>query len=370
MALCNGHDPDAAPTSSEFHCLPASPAHCGKRVNSRIAEKRLGVKRVAVIVPYFQRSRGLLRRSLESVYSQDVGPDVRVTVVVVDDDSPAPPEQEIAGLSRADFSIRIVKRPNGGPGKARNTGLEAAPESDVIAFLDSDDVWRSDHLARALRGLQRGAQFHFANNIYSDGITWFSTLGCREEMIAAATLLDEDEYIIERDRVMSLLLRECLPHTSTVVLDARFRNGLVFDQTQSMAGEDYLFWAAFVQSCERVSFTTALTAERGRGVDVYRSTYSWDHPDCVRSLFSNLTLRKKFLARLARTDSDRRVQHRWIALLRRDIAYLFIRNAFKFWRQNLWVAGRLTAADPGFWLLFPFNVVASIGQRLQAAHAR
>lgn len=288
-----------------------------------------------------------------------------MSIVVVDDESPAPPEPEIEGLSRAEFSIQIEKRPNGGPARARNTGLAAAPETDFVAFLDSDDLWRSDHLHKALQGLERGAQFHFADNSYSDGITWFSTLQCCEKMLAAATVVGADAYTLERDQAMPLLLRECLPHTSTVVLDARRLNGLTFDATQSMAGEDYLFWATFVQACDRVSFTTALTAERGRGVDAYRSTHSWDHPDSIRSMYSNLTLRTKFLARLVRSDDDRRVQHRWIAPLRRDIAYLLVRNAFRFWRQNWWVVRRITFADPGFWVMFPFNVAASFGDRLR-----
>lgn len=321
---------------------------------------------VAVIIPYFQRTGDILRRALESIYRQDVGPDVSVKVLIVDDESPAPPDFAIANLHRPGFSTQIVRRPNGGPGKARNTGLALAGDPDFIAFLDSDDLWSRNHLSTALRCLQRGAQFYFSNNIYGDGVTWMSTLRCADELRSAATHDGDAEYSMTRGAVMPFLLRECLPHTSTVVLDARCRRGLTFDETQSMAGEDYLFWATYVQGCDRVAFSIEPTAERGRGVDVYRSKMSWDHPDCIRCLFHNLTLRKKFLSRFARTEADRQAQRIEIGKLRREISYLFLRNAFRHWRQNWWVASRLLRADPAFWIYFPANAAASLGDRVQA----
>jgi mycofactocin system glycosyltransferase len=68
-------------------------------------------------------------------------------VVVVDDCS-----ADAAAIEKiaADNEARVIRRPvNGGPGAARNTGLEAA-STEFVAFLDSDCVPRTGWLDRML----------------------------------------------------------------------------------------------------------------------------------------------------------------------------------------------------------------------------
>ena len=98
---------------------------------------------ISVIIPYYQREPGILRRALDSVYAQDLaGHDVEVDVVIIDDESPSPPEIEVDGLNRDGFSIRILSRPNGGPSKARNTGLDAATGADYVTTCGGRTIWR------------------------------------------------------------------------------------------------------------------------------------------------------------------------------------------------------------------------------------
>ena len=145
------------------------------------------MKSVGVIIPYYQRKPGLLRGALNSIYAQSLPGDVTVDVFIADDESPNPPEAEIEGLSRPGFQIHIVKRPNGGPARARNTGLDAARDVDVIAFLDSDDSWAPDHLATGLAALWRGAQFFFSNNFYEGDRTWFEGFTSLDRLLADGT---------------------------------------------------------------------------------------------------------------------------------------------------------------------------------------
>src|SRR5262249_37804258 len=94
--------------------------------------------RIAVVIPYFQRTPGVLARTLNAVFAQDV--DAAIEVVIADDGSPVPAANELAGLSTANQArTRVIARRNGGPAAARNTGLaNVAAENDFIALLDSD----------------------------------------------------------------------------------------------------------------------------------------------------------------------------------------------------------------------------------------
>jgi glycosyltransferase involved in cell wall biosynthesis len=70
----------------------------------------------------------------------------------VDDGSRDDPKLVVDAF--ADPRIRYIRQRNKGGGAARNTGIDAA-RGTFIAFLDSDDVFLSDHLA-AMRKLLEG----------------------------------------------------------------------------------------------------------------------------------------------------------------------------------------------------------------------
>ena len=318
--------------------------------------------KVSIIVPYYQRTSGLLRRSLEAVFVQDVGPEVVVDVIVVDDQSPSPPEPEVDHLERANFAIRIVKRPNGGPGEARNTGLEAVEDADYVAFLDSDDWWDTRHLATALAALGDGAQFYFSDNIQDAGTTWFKELHCGSDMIAAGAPTGDHVYKISREALMPFLRTECVAHTSSVVIDARAIEGMRFDVEQARAGEDYLFWIGAASRAPYSAFCTAPFVTRGRGLDLYRSAYDWNNPECIRRLYNNLTVRKKIRARYCHTNAERDMQTRMINRIRRPIFYLMVRNAIRCVSANAWVAWRLLRHDAEFYFLLPYNTFVTARQ--------
>ncbi|MCO0638236.1 glycosyltransferase, partial [Lutimaribacter sp. EGI FJ00014] len=81
--------------------------------------------RIAVVIPYFQRESGILRRSVESVFAQELPDGTDVKIVIVDDESPLPAKKELSDLTPpAPYSIVVLNRGNGGPGAARNTGLD------------------------------------------------------------------------------------------------------------------------------------------------------------------------------------------------------------------------------------------------------
>jgi glycosyltransferase involved in cell wall biosynthesis len=100
---------------------------------------------VSVVVPSYDRP-DRLHDALDSVAEQTYD---RIEVVVVDDHSPEPVEQSLT--DRRDgypHELTVVRHDtNRGASAARNTGIERV-EGSWIAFLDDDDAWAPDKLAR------------------------------------------------------------------------------------------------------------------------------------------------------------------------------------------------------------------------------
>ena len=109
--------------------------------------------RVSVVIPFYNLER-YVRPCLDSVFAACRRADgvVSPELVCVDDgstDSTGALLDEYAGLAGrqgvAGLSVRVVHKPNGGEGSARNAGV-AASTGDWVTFLDGDDVWLANCL--------------------------------------------------------------------------------------------------------------------------------------------------------------------------------------------------------------------------------
>jgi glycosyltransferase involved in cell wall biosynthesis len=99
---------------------------------------------VSVVIPVFN-SASLLGNALRSVFAQTCND---FEVIVVDDGSDDRKELDET-LAPWAGRILLVRQPNGGPARARNTGIAHAT-GDFVAFLDADDEWRPEKLAKQL----------------------------------------------------------------------------------------------------------------------------------------------------------------------------------------------------------------------------
>lgn len=123
---------------------------------------------VSVLMPVRDRA-GPLREAVASVRAQTRGD---WELLIVDDASTDGSAAAAAALAAADPRIRALAlpRPHGAAG-ARNAGLAAA-RGRYVAFLDSDDAWHPDKLARQLAFMRaRGAAIGFTGytRIRADG---------------------------------------------------------------------------------------------------------------------------------------------------------------------------------------------------------
>ena len=122
---------------------------------------------VSVVVPIYQVER-YLADCLASIARQDVP---GLEVVMVDDGSTDGGPAIAERFAARDPRFRLIAQPNGGLGKARNTGVDAAT-GEYLMFVDSDDLLAPDGLDRLLRSLQRtGSDFATGNVLRLTGRT-------------------------------------------------------------------------------------------------------------------------------------------------------------------------------------------------------
>lgn len=106
-----------------------------------------GSPQLSVVIPTYNR-KARLQRVLDALTRQSISPD-RFEVVVIDDGS-SDGTSEALDPSRYAFTLRVFRQQNGGPARARNTGVEKATGTFVL-FLDDDVVPVPELLSEHLR---------------------------------------------------------------------------------------------------------------------------------------------------------------------------------------------------------------------------
>jgi len=96
--------------------------------------------RFSVIIPTYNRAH-IIGQALDSVISQSCQD---FEILVIDDGST---DDTPKVLQQYSHRIRYFKQPNSGPAAARNRGTIES-RGEYIAFLDSDDQWYPDKLAK------------------------------------------------------------------------------------------------------------------------------------------------------------------------------------------------------------------------------
>lgn len=116
---------------------------------------------VSVITPVFDPEPDHLRQCLESVARQTVG---ALEHLLVDDGSTRPDVQAMLAEASTQPHVRLIERTDqGGIVAATNEGLAAA-QGEYVAFLDHDDVLRSDAVETMLDATQNRS----VDVVYSD----------------------------------------------------------------------------------------------------------------------------------------------------------------------------------------------------------
>lgn len=111
-------------------------------------EKIKPQKRIVVVIPVYNSKRYLIQ-TVESILNQSYQ---KIDIVMVDDGSTDGSSLLCDELANQHANIKVFHQNNGGVAKARNLALEyiCAGNSDYIAFLDADDIWKNEWIDKQI----------------------------------------------------------------------------------------------------------------------------------------------------------------------------------------------------------------------------
>lgn len=186
--------------------------------------------------------------AVRSVQAQTYQP---IECVVVDDGSGP---QTLAMLRGLGHEIRLIERPHKGISAARNAGVRESG-GELVAFLDADDLWTPEKIARCV---PRFAESERVGAAYTRVVVADSVKGQRYEL----SVYDID------GRMEHALFLDCRMSMSSLVArrDALLQVGL-FDESMAMA-ED---WDLMLRLAEQFDFAHVpepLTIRRIHGENI------------------------------------------------------------------------------------------------------
>ncbi len=231
--------------------------------------------KIAVIIPFYQKEKGLLRRAVESVFAQTGVSDVHV--IVADDGCPIHARDELNGIDVPEgFSLKVVRQANRGAGAARNFALDnVEPEINYIAFLDSDDYYLQNHLYRAIEALELGYDFYLApgrfenkerGDCYWTSYNDFINSINKNRIQAGKALYGTEEFQIELYAKKSGIIL-----TPSVVIRNEARGGLRFREDLPN-GQDVFFYFSFLRKNRRVAISEMNEVIIGEGINIWASS--------------------------------------------------------------------------------------------------
>lgn len=194
-----------------------------------------------IIIPTHDRPQ-LLKRTLESLIAQTC----QEFKVVIVSDTPGylPPYQELSQLDkRFDYVLRSTGVP--GPAASRNLGLAIA-DSEYILFLDDDDTYRPDHIAKLKARLEKDkpellfCDFQVQNE---DRTVYPPKLLPGGQKVSIADVTFDSVYV--RNRIPN----SCIAYRSDVLRGVR-------NETDLIIYEDWDFLLAAMQGRSLVHYAT------------------------------------------------------------------------------------------------------------------
>jgi glycosyltransferase involved in cell wall biosynthesis len=206
---------------------------------------------ISVIIPTYNSAR-YLKEAIDSVLAQNIQ---SLEIIVVDDGSTDETEQAVASYAELK-KIVYLKKNNGGPASARNFGIKNST-GEFIAFLDADDIWNPDKLAKQMTlfkdprvGLVYSRRIFLPNN-----------------------KLDQ-ERLYSGFVTKELINNNFITNSSVIIRRAIYNQAGPFrEEKRFIAIEDYNFWLRISTLCQFAYSDEGLVYYRTHGNQISNTYY-------------------------------------------------------------------------------------------------
>ncbi|MEM9511785.1 MAG: glycosyltransferase family A protein [Cyanobacteria bacterium P01_E01_bin.48] len=294
---------------------------------------------VSVVIPMYGVA-ATIAAAVDSVLAQTYQ---RLEVIAVDDGSPD--DSATVCEQCSDPRLRVVRQTNRGLAGARNTGIRVS-RGDYIGFLDGDDMWLPDKIARHVEHLERspqvGVSFSRSELMEADGTRLGTYLNPRLTDINVAYLLRENPVgngsaaIVRRETLSAIAFvgdRSGEPVTET--------ENWYFDETFRRA-EDQECWLriALLTDWQIEGLAAPLTLYRinrgGLSANLHRQLESWEQ----------MVTKLRALSPELIAPHERRARAYILRYLARNAIRMGSKDAAAFARKALTTDWRIAIEEP------------------------
>ena len=207
---------------------------------------------ISVIIPTYNREK-LLPETINSVLNQTYK---NWELIIVDDRSTDNTEDLVQRYMKRNKRIKyFLNTHKKGPGGARNQGLKKA-KGKYIAFLDSDDIWKQNHLKENV-GFFGNSKVDFIFSAYdekniSNNKSLSELLHRREKRMGLPYEKLRSNFMIYKRSILKEIVECNFIPTQTVVIRKNKLN-IKFDE-DLFNGQDWDFWIRFIKNNPNIGY--------------------------------------------------------------------------------------------------------------------
>jgi len=198
--------------------------------------------KVSIIIPTYNRER-YIGDAIDCVLSQTYN---NIELIIVDDGSTDKTKSIVFSYKKKHKDIKYIFQKNQGVAAARNNGMKRA-KGELIAFLDSDDLWLTDKLQIQVEFLKSHKKIDF---LFTD------MLESQDDRITSLSWLKQMPYYnrlkAQKDKVIDIVEflyhKNCVPTSSVIIRKKILKTTGYFNETLRIS-EDREFW---IRACSKV----------------------------------------------------------------------------------------------------------------------
>jgi len=255
---------------------------------------------VSVIIPTYNRAIFLVE-AINSVLEQTYK---KYEIIVIDDGSTDSTSEIIKQFGN---KIRYFYQENGGPSAARNAGIKNA-KGDLVAFIDSDDVWLPDKLSQQVQLFDENHRLGLVSSAY---------YSC-DSNLNINRIIKDDRLTNKKYIMKKLFIRNIFPTPTVLVKRECFEKVGLFNESYGFA-EDWEMWVRIVLEYDLAYIKTPLCRCRRHNSSITYQKQEENFNDWMKVIKENFK---------RGNERDSRIYHN--VLLRKAMSWYYMNVSYHY----------------------------------------